>query len=70
DPRDLANMTANINRFLIGSWKLITAGSCVRKTTTSNIPQLTENFIHGLSGIGFSFSAAPKELFEQQPGGS
>lgn len=62
DPDDLANMTANINRFFIGSWKLITAGSCTRKTTTSNVPELTHNFIHGLSGIGLSFSAAPKEL--------
>ncbi len=66
DPRDLANMRANINRFFIGNWKLITAGSCVRKTTTSNVPEFTENFIHGLSGIGFSFSAAPKEIFKKK----
>ncbi|MBS0656322.1 MAG: hypothetical protein JSR46_11140 [Verrucomicrobia bacterium] len=59
DPNDLANMTANINRFFIGSWKLITAGSCTRKTTISNVPEFKDHFIHGLSGIGFSFSAAP-----------
>ncbi len=66
DPKDLANMTANINRFFIGSWKLITAGSCTRKTTTSNIPELTDHFIHGLSGIGFSFSAVPLEMFRKK----
>lgn len=62
DPDDLANMTVNIHRFFIGSWKLVTAGSCTRKTTTSNVPEFKDNFIHGLSGIGFSFSAAPKEM--------
>lgn len=66
DPRDLANMMTNINRFFIGSWKLITAGSCVRKTTTSNVPEFTNNFIHGLSGIGLSFSGAPRSFFEQR----
>lgn len=63
DPNDLYNMAANIKRFFIGSWQLITAGSCVRKTTTSNVPELKDHFIHGLSGIGLSFSAAPKEIF-------
>ncbi len=58
DPDDLANMQANIQRFFIGSWKLISAGSCTRKTTIANIPEIKEHFIHGLSGIGFSFSAA------------
>lgn len=62
DPNDLANMKANIERFFIGSWKLITAGSCVRKTATPNVPELKDNFVHGLSGIGFSFSAAPREM--------
>ncbi len=65
DPDDLYNMTANINRFFIGKWTLLSAGSCTRKTTTANVPELTENFIHGLSGIGFSFSAAPKEMLQR-----
>ncbi len=64
DPRDLANMKANINRFFIGSWRLLSAGSCTRKTTTANIPEMKENFIHGLSGIGLSFSAASRDLFK------
>jgi hypothetical protein len=67
DPRDLANMTANINRFFIGSWKLILAGSCTRKTTTANVPEITSHFIHGLSGIGFSFSGASKEMILKNP---
>lgn len=62
DPNDLANMKANIERFFIGSWQIITAGSCVRKTATPNVPELKEHFVHGLSGIGFSFSAAPREM--------
>jgi len=61
-PDDLHNMIANIQRFFIGSWKLVTAGSCTRKTTTSNVPEYTDHFIHGLSGIGVSFSGAPKEM--------
>lgn len=65
-PDDLANMTANIQRFFIGSWKLIMAGSCCRKTATANVPVLKDNFVHGLSGIGFSFSAAPKEMLERK----
>ena len=65
DPNDLLNMQENIKRFYIGEWQLITAGSCSRKTTTSNVPQYTSGFIHGLSGIGYSFSAAPQELLDR-----
>ncbi|MCE5294054.1 MAG: hypothetical protein LLF94_05515 [Chlamydiales bacterium] len=65
DPNDLYNMQENIKRFYIGEWQLITAGSCSRKTTTSNVPQYTSGFIHGLSGIGYSFSAAPQELLNR-----
>ncbi len=65
DPNDLHNITANISRFLIGSWKLVSAGSCTRKTATSNVPLLKEHFVHGLSGIGYSFSAAPKEMLNR-----
>lgn len=65
DPDDLANMTANINRFFIGSWTLITAGSCTRKTALANVPLLKDHFIHGLSGIGFSFSGAPLEMLNR-----
>ena len=61
DPDDLANMKANIEAFFIGSWKLIAAGSCTRKTTTPNIPEFKDHFIHGLSGIGLSFSGYSKK---------
>jgi hypothetical protein len=67
DPDDLYNMSANIGRYFIGSWKLITAGSCTRKTTTANVAELTDNFLHGLSGIGFSFSGVPKEMLFHKP---
>ncbi len=67
DPNDLYNMQANIQRFFIGTWTLITAGSCTRKTTTANVPEVTNHFIHGLSGIGFSLPAAPKEMLKKEP---
>lgn len=65
--QDLINMRNNIDAFLIGEWELISVGTCTRKTWVSNVPeicQLTHNmaFIHGLSGIGYSFSAAPLSL--------
>lgn len=67
DPNDLLNMTANLKRFFIGDWKLISAGSCIRKTAISNVPEMKENFIHGLSGIGFSFSAVPRDMLNYKP---
>lgn len=67
DPQDLQNMTANLNRFFTGTWMLISCGTCVRKTAISNVPELKEHFLHGLSGIGLSISAAPKELFIRKP---
>ncbi len=67
DPQDLANMKENIKRFFIGSWTLLSAGSCTRKTTLANVPEYKDNFIHGLSGIGFSFSGAPKEMLFRKP---
>lgn len=67
DPNDLLNMQANLHRFFTGCWQLISCGTCIRKTTVSNIPQFQENFVHGLSGIGFSFSAAPSEMFSHTP---
>src|ERR1700722_4141498 len=62
---DLRNIWANLDRFFIGDWELISAGTCTRKTHISNVPEYVElssdperpaTFLHGLSGIGFSFS--------------
>lgn len=65
---DLFNMANNLNIFFIGHWTLISVGTCTRKTWTSNVPEFARlhdesGFIHGLSGLGYSFSAAPPEHF-------
>jgi len=67
DKNDLVNMAENLERFYIGTWKLLSAGTCTRKTAISNVPEFSSNFIHGLSGIGFSFSAAPKHMLQRKP---
>lgn len=70
EKKDLRNMWENINTFFIGNWELISAGTCSRKTHISNVPEFLELssnkersacFVHGLSGIGYSFSAASLE---------
>lgn len=63
---DLINMSNNLAQFFIGDWDLISVGTCTRKTWVSNVPEfvrLYENsgFLHGLSGLGYSFSGAPPE---------
>lgn len=63
---DLLNMSLNLHNYFIGNWELIAAGSCTRKTWATNTPELIEvsntlKFLHGLSGIGYSFSAAPTD---------
>lgn len=67
DANDLHNMAANLKQFWIGQWKLISCGTCVRKTAISNVPEFKENFLHGLSGIGLSFSGVPKEMLSHNP---
>ncbi len=67
DPKDLANMQENLKHFFIGSWKLLSAGYCTRKTTLANVPEYKDHFVHGLSGIGFSFSGAPKDKLFRKP---
>lgn len=72
---DLRNMWANIDHFFIGKWELISVGTCTRKTHLSNVPEyvdLSQNnerpaaFIHGLSGIGYSFSGASLETLKSR----
>ncbi|MGE4574467.1 hypothetical protein [Parachlamydia sp.] len=73
---DLENMCRNIEAYCIGKWTMISAGSCSRKTDVSNVPEFVElssdlnrpaTFIHGLSGIGYSFSAASFETLKNKP---
>jgi len=56
---DLINLATNLDLFFIGDWELISAGTCTRKTWVSNVPEYNGHFVHGLSGIGYSASAAP-----------
>ncbi len=67
--QDLINMRNNIDAYFIGEWELESAGSCVRKTKKSNVPEIyrlssTVAFGHGYSGLGYSYSAAPWESLE------
>lgn len=59
DKNDLLNLATNLNQFFIGYWELISAGTCTRKTSISNVPEVSRFFVQGLSGIGYSVSAAP-----------
>lgn len=66
---DLLNMRNNLDRYFIGDWELLSVGTCTRKTWISNVPEYHElspgsGFLHGLSGIGYSFSAAPMETLK------
>ena len=71
--QDLRNMWENLNTFFIGEWELLSAGTCSRKTHISNVPEYVElsssdeypaTFLHGLSGIGYSFSGASLETIK------
>ncbi len=70
DKNDLINMMINLERFYCGTWRLISVGTCTRKTGISNTPTFTpfngSGFLHGLSGIGYSFSATPIEMLRTQ----
>ncbi len=68
---DLKNMAHNLNKFFIGDWTLISAGTCTRKTWVSNVPEVVRLgqsglFLHGLSGLGFSFSGAAKDNLDHK----
>lgn len=70
---DLLNMQANLENFLIGKWTLLSVGTCSRKSHTSNVPEYLSlcddpdhpvGFLHGLSGVGYSFSGASFEAIK------
>jgi len=71
DKNDLLNMAFNLKQFYVGDWELISAGTCTRKTTVANVPAYMSEwpddsgFLHGLSGIGFSFSGVSKEFLKR-----
>jgi hypothetical protein len=63
---DLINMSHNLDSYFMGKWELESVGSCSRKTWSSNIPEVIElsdnvKFVHGQSGIGYSFSGVDEE---------
>jgi len=67
DKDDLRNMWENLDRYFIGDLEIVSAASCSKKTYISNVPEHVElssnpqrptTFLHGLSGIGYSVSAA------------
>jgi hypothetical protein len=64
---DLLNMYYNLNHYFIGDWELLSVGTCTRKTWVSNVPEFQNGFLHGLSGIGYSFSATPFEMLQKPP---
>lgn len=60
---DLMNMRHNLERYFVGDWTLCSVGTCTRKTCVINVPEVVEMskgsdsvFLHGLSGIGYSFT--------------
>lgn len=66
DKDDLENMMHNIIKNYIGKWTLKSVGTCTRKTGPENMPKLQSNmFFHGPSGVGLSYSAAPKSMMRQ-----
>jgi len=63
---DLWNMRNNLERYFVGDWTLLSVGTCTRKTDVSNVPEFVKlsedsGLLHGMSGIGYSFSATPFE---------
>jgi hypothetical protein len=57
EKRDMINIAWKLNEFFVGDWKLITAGSCTRKTGVVNRPEAWKGFHFGQSGVGISCSA-------------
>lgn len=57
EKRDLVNIAYKLNTFFIGDWKILTAGTCTRKTGVINRPENWKFFNFGQSGVGISCSA-------------
>ena len=39
DKNDLINITTSLDKFFIGNWELVSAGTCTRQTGVTNVPQ-------------------------------
>mmetsp|Transcript_1616 Transcript_1616/g.5576 ORF Transcript_1616/g.5576 Transcript_1616/m.5576 type:complete len:583 (+) Transcript_1616:265-2013(+) len=57
DKRDLINIAYKLNKFFVGDWKILCAGTCTRQTSSVNRPQKHGPFHYGQSGVGISLSA-------------
>jgi len=61
DKNDLVNIATNLDKFFIGDWRLISAGTCTRQTGVTNVPTISGMFGYDYSGVGYSASVPPDE---------
>jgi hypothetical protein len=61
DKNDLVNIATNLDKFFIGDWTLLSAGTCTRQTGVTNIPTVSGMFGYDYSGVGYSASVPPDE---------
>lgn len=57
EKRDLVNIAYKLDEFFVGDWKILTAGTCSRRTGVINRPENWKFFNFGQSGVGLSCSA-------------
>lgn len=69
EKRDLINITYKLNKYFVGDWKIITAGTCTRQSSVANRPEIHGPFHFGQCGVGISLSGGEHtdEIFNDTP---
>lgn len=67
DKMDLVNTAYKLNKYFIGEWELLCAGSCSRRSLVRNVPEMKDGlFRYGQAGLGVSLSGAEYNFTKQK----